>query len=429
MKKPSDQESTNKGKPKPGRLLAALFVIGLFSPLFTFALAVSGLNQGSKLGILAAIAVLYFAIGIWSFSRMRQANVVSGAALTVAESRSSLDLEGKLLALEEANQFFGSTLNPADMFRLVSSRVREIHPFRAAMLFLPTESGAPLRIQHTEGFGDIELIGELCDVGSGLAGMAFLSGEISSGRDRLLQTLNFPEGFELPTNSSIAIPMVHEGEVFAVFQIVETRENTADATMLNILEAVGERVAPLFLGSLAYEKSVSSALTDAVTKLPNERAFFMVLETQLAESQRFRDERPLTVLTADIKGFAEANEAFGYAAGDRILTFVAERIAGQLRKMDFLARSVSDEFVMILPTAGEQTAVEVIERIKESLAECPFPVSEHESIKLWLNFGWATFWKDGETAKQLLQTAVLRKQQAKSSEPATVVWFPKDYVN
>ncbi|HBR55997.1 MAG TPA: hypothetical protein DEA22_00750, partial [Blastocatellia bacterium] len=112
-----------------------------------------------------------------------------------------------------------------------------------------------------------------------------------------------------------------------------------------------------------------------------------------------------------------------------ILAFVAERIAGQLRKMDFLARSINDEFVMILPTAAEQTAGEVIQRIKDSLAECPFPVSEHESIKLWLNFGWATFWKDGESAQQLLQAAVLRKQQAKSSEPAAVVWFRKDYVN
>lgn len=425
-----DEHNSKKiQKPRIGRLQLSLFIIGLFSPLFSFMLAVSPLNQAAKIVILAGVAILYLAIGLWSFRRMRSAETGPSLLRTGAEARASFDLEGKLLALEEANQFFGTTLNPNDMFRLVASRVREIHPFQAAMLFLPAESGTGLRIEFYEGFGETVFAAEPYDVGSGLAGMAFLSGEISAGRDRLLQTIEFPENFELPTTSSIAIPMVHNGEVFAVFQIVETEENSADASMLKILETVGDRVAPLFLGSLAYEKSVSTALTDALTRLPNERAFFMVLETQLAESQRFRDERPLTVLTADIKGFAEVNEAYGYAAGDKILTFVAERIGGQLRKMDFLARSVNDEFVMILPTAGEQTAVEVIERIKESLAECPFPVSEHETIKLWLNFGWATFWQDGETAKQLLQAAVLRKQQAKSADPAKVVWFPKEYVN
>lgn len=424
-----DHDLVKIQKPRVGRLQVSLFIIGLFSPLFTFVLAVLPLDQAVKIAILVGIAILYLIIGVWSFSRMRAVDAGRTLLRTGAESRASFDLEGKLLALEEANQFFGTTLNPTDMFRLVASRVREIHPFQAAMLFLPAESGAGLRIKYYEGFGETVIPDEPIDVGSGLAGMAYLSGEISAGRDRLLQTMKFAENFELTTTSAIAIPMVHDGEVFAVFQLLEKSEDAADASMMKILETVGERVAPLFLGSLAYEKSVSSALTDALTKLPNERAFFMVLETQLAESQRFRDERPLTVLTADIKGFAEANEAYGYAAGDRILTFAAERIAGQLRKMDFLARSVNDEFVMILPTAGEQTAVEVIERIKESLAECPFAVSEHETIKLWLNFGWATFWKDGETAKQLLQAAVLRKQQAKSADPAKVVWFPKEYVN
>lgn len=425
----NENNSVKTQKPKISRLHLALFIIGLLSPLFTFVLAVSGLDQASKIFILVLLAIAYFSIGIWSFRRMRLAQGESDAMQADAESPASLDLDSKLLALEEANQFFGTSLKPSDMFRLVSSRVREIFPFQAAMLFLPSESGSQLRLQYSEGFGETALSDHSYDVGSGLAGMAFLSGEVSSGRDRLLQTIDLAQDCELPTTASVAIPLIHDGEVFAVFQIVEKEENSADASTLEILEAVGVRVAPLFLGSLAYEKSVSSALTDALTKLPNERAFFMVLETQLAESQRFRDERPLTVLTADIKGFAEANEAYGYATGDRILAFVAERIAGQLRKMDFLARSINDEFVMILPTAAEQTAGEVIQRIKDSLAECPFPVSEHESIKLWLNFGWATFWKDGESAQQLLQAAVLRKQQAKSSEPAAVVWFPKDYVN
>ena len=155
----------------------------------------------------------------------------------------------------------------------------------------------------------------------------------------------------------------------------------------------------------------------------------MVLENQLAESQRFRSERPLTVMSVDIKHFSDANQNFGFAAGDRILAFAAEHLSSQLRKMDFLCRSVNDEFLIILPTASEKFATEILQRIKNHFAGEVFTISESEDIKVWLNFGWATFWQDGETADQLLQHARIRKQQSKAEEPSKVLWFPKEYVN
>ncbi len=154
-----------------------------------------------------------------------------------------------------------------------------------------------------------------------------------------------------------------------------------------------------------------------------------MLENQLAESVRFREERPLTLLAIDIKNFDEFNRDYGHAAGDRLLSFAAKLIGDQLRKMDFLSRSMHDEYFAVLPTASEKTAFEIIARIRKCFAETPFPVSENESLKIWLNFGWATFWKDGETAQQLTQNAQLRKAQAKSEEPNKVIWFPKEYVN
>ena len=155
----------------------------------------------------------------------------------------------------------------------------------------------------------------------------------------------------------------------------------------------------------------------------------MVLENQLAESQRYRTERPLTVLTIDIKNFAEANKSLGFNTGDRMLAFAAENLASQLRKMDFLCRSSSDEFLVILPTATPKFAEEIIQRIRERFATEIFSVSDTNEIKVWLNFGFATFWQDGETAEQLLQNARIRKQQAKAEEPTKVLWFPKEYVN
>lgn len=105
-------------------------------------------------------------------------------------------------------------------------------------------------------------------------------------------------------------------------------------------------------------------MTDVTTDLPNERAFYLILENQIAEAQRKREDRPLTILAIDIKNFDEVNQKFGHAAGDRILNFVAHGIKDNLRQMDFLARSIGDEFLAILPTATKEVSHEVIARIQ-----------------------------------------------------------------
>ena len=56
-------------------------------------------------------------------------------------------------------------------------------------------------------------------------------------------------------------------------------------------------------------------------------------------------------------------------------------------------------------------------------------VTDEEQLKLWLNFGFATFWKDGETSQQLIQGAFMKKQQAKSEDTGKLLMFPKEYVN
>lgn len=341
----------------------------------------------------------------------------------------SPDIDDRLAALDEANEFFASSLNAADMFRLVSDRVNEMVPFSAVALVVPDEFGANLVYIHAEGENSDQLRGFAVPIDDGLAGKAFESGVIeldsSIGPESACLGEERVEGFV----SSAAIPLVHEGKVFAVFQLFTESELTSQAGTMGLLGSISSHVTPIFRSSLAFERSISNALTDPLTGLPNERAFNMVLENQLAESQRRRDERPVTILTIDIRDFGAVNSMLGHATGDRMLEFTAARIQEHLRKMDFLARAANDEFQIILPTASEITAFDVIERIKGGFARDEFDISDGEGVTIALNIGWATFWKDGETPDQLVRAAQQRKRQAKSEAPAGVLWFPREYVN
>ena len=59
----------------------------------------------------------------------------------------------------------------------------------------------------------------------------------------------------------------------------------------------------------------------------------------------------------------------------------------------------------------------------------PMKVNDEDEVKLWLNFGFATFWKDGETSQDLIQGAQTKKQMAKLEDPGNVIMFPREYVN
>ena len=403
----------------------ALGVFGLIAPFLTFLLAVSNVPEFAKIFVLVVLALGYSSVCFWAFRRSH-AEPVSDP---VTDQLTTPDLGDALQSIGEASEFFGASLKPADLFRLVSSRVAQVFPSTASVLYIENESADALEIVQADGANAELLLNSILPMDRGLAGLAWLSREVEVDAELKLEKTALSAEAMKGFHSAVAIPLLHANRPFAVLELYRAERLVVDDELIAMLEAVGERVAPLFLSSISFERSLSNALTDSLTNIPNERAFFMVLENQLAESQRFRTERPLTVVSIDIKNFSEVNQNFGFAAGDRMLEFVSTHLASQLRKMDFLSRASCDEFLLILPTASDKFAAEILQRIADHFAATVFPVSETEEIKVWLNFGVATFWKDGETAEQLLQHARVRKQQAKAEEPSKVLWFPKEYVN
>lgn len=393
----------------------------------TFFISNSELTFETKTAIFLAIAIIYLllcaAFYFW------QRGKLSDFQAEQAVSAFNEEIEGKLLALEEANEFFGASLKTSDMFRLVASRINEIVGFTTCLLFLRGEGDNVLRIKYAVGESSREFMDFKGDTNKGLAVKAFLSGKTQVDAALLYEKRVFSPEVLKDLRAAIALPLINRGETFAVIVLYGKAENGFDENSQTLLKAVGERVAPLFANSFAFERNLSNALTDSLTNLPNERAFFLILENQLAESQRYREERPLTVLAMDVRNFAEINQKYGHATGDRLLAFSAIQIKKQLRQMDVLTRSTGDEFLAILPTASEKVSEDIIDRVKRALVSTSFQVSAHETLNLEINFGAATFWRDGETANQLLKTALLRKSQDKSSEKDKVIWFPKEFVN
>ena len=110
--------------------------------------------------------------------------------------------------------------------------------------------------------------------------------------------------------------------------------------------------------------------TDPLTHLPNRRALKQHLAEEFRRSVRYGT--PLSLLLVDIDGLKQVNDAYGHAAGDRLIRSVADAITGGLRQSDFGARWGGDEFAIVAPntsmSAGCKSADRLVERVAKERA-------------------------------------------------------------
>jgi diguanylate cyclase (GGDEF)-like protein len=110
----------------------------------------------------------------------------------------------------------------------------------------------------------------------------------------------------------------------------------------------------------------SDAAHDALTGLPNRRAWDKVLTTEVSRARR--SKQPLAVVLLDLDHFKAFNDTHGHMAGDALLHDAAQAWVSDLRDTDLLARWGGEEFGLLLPNTHVEVAVDVIERLR---AETP----------------------------------------------------------
>ena len=144
------------------------------------------------------------------------------------------------------------------------------------------------------------------------------------------------------------------------------------------------------------------AMIDAVTGLPNRRAFEDALERELARSARAA--RPFSVVFLDLDGLKAVNDAQGHAAGDELLRTVARALQHATRQYDYAARIGGDEFGVLLADTQEGEA---------SLARRIMARTTGLRYEYSLSVGIAHYPDDARTARELLDVADKRMYEYK----------------
>ena len=157
----------------------------------------------------------------------------------------------------------------------------------------------------------------------------------------------------------------------------------------------------------------SLAYKDPLTGLRNRR----YLEERLAEEidrARRAPEGVFSVLQVDLDDFKAVNDEKGHAEGDRILIWVARFLENNVRDHDIVCRTGGDEFVVLLPNAGEAGTELLISRLRTALDAA----NAGRTHYVGLSVGSATWPDDGSSAERLLEAADMEMYHNKQRKKA-----------
>lgn len=108
------------------------------------------------------------------------------------------------------------------------------------------------------------------------------------------------------------------------------------------------------------------AITDSLTNILNRRGFLEMADAEFDRSKRSGE--PFTFAIIDLDKLKNINDTHGHPAGDRAIQRLVEVIKQAKRSYDTVGRLAGDEFGLLLPDTNSKQALEIMARIKKTLA-------------------------------------------------------------
>jgi diguanylate cyclase (GGDEF)-like protein len=155
---------------------------------------------------------------------------------------------------------------------------------------------------------------------------------------------------------------------------------------------------------------------DGLTELPNRR----MLQDRLTDICSAAGIAQYALLFIDLDGFKVINDSCGHAAGDRVLTTVARRMADATREDDLVARLGGDEFAVLVRHQGRRDIVEALVARLDRVTQEPIVLSGEVTVRVGASIG-VQFGADNDDPVSLLQAAdaaMYLEKSARRSLPA-----------
>jgi diguanylate cyclase (GGDEF)-like protein len=315
----------------------------------------------------------------------------------------------------EILSFLGKRFSEEKQASHLMTLLMDNYPLLSAAVLAVDEGKSPLVFAHRGLSGNF--IKDLYAKGTLPIVDAALSGEVVlSGGDARLSDPSWR--FEHEGQSLFAAPCRVQGEALGVF-IADSRVpglfGLSETTEAFLAYA---HLSAFFLALRGFHHDISRIPDiDTLTGLHNFKHFHEVLHRELARGKKLGN--PVSLMFIKVRHLREMNDVYGHIPADRALVSLSRLVKGDLREVDYIARSGSMIYI-VMPETSKEEAGKVASKI---LASMNAPSRERLEVMLKTAIGVATFPTDGETERVLIpHTESMVHESVRKGENAVTVF-------
>lgn len=181
-----------------------------------------------------------------------------------------------------------------------------------------------------------------------------------------------PEMLSMPTYSDISV--VRFLSAYSVLSLFAVAMDHSHSRSINKYKDLSLRV-----DQIAHQ--------DQLTQLPNRHDMERRLEKKYQQYRLIN--QPFSILLADLDNFKFINDRYGHDVGDDVLHAIGILLGEPLRGEDVVARWGGNEFMVLLPTANAEAAVNIAERLRAQAGKLAME-AQGDKLRISLSAGVAS---------------------------------------
>jgi len=134
---------------------------------------------------------------------------------------------------------------------------------------------------------------------------------------------------------------------------------------LRLLRAITDHAALAINNAQLFERMRDLSAHDELTGLPNHRHLRSHLEREIDRARRF--EKPFSVLNIQLDNLAALSND-DLSRRDEVLRITSSTLLRTVRKIDTVARTANERFVILLPRTEARDGLHVGEKVRKALS-------------------------------------------------------------
>ena len=135
------------------------------------------------------------------------------------------------------------------------------------------------------------------------------------------------------------------------------------------------------------QETLRHANQDELTQLKNRRYGLKKMKYALSTVQ---DNQDLSVMLFDLDWFKHINDNYGHDVGDQVLIEISQTLLESLSDETIISRYGGEEFLVVLPNTGHESAMVIAEQLRLSIAQHVIDVEGRFEFNVTASFGLYT---------------------------------------